>query len=345
MPKNVDESPCIYSPGIKWNVQPGSYTHMTEFFGPLLGVMSFRSLTEAINIVNESGFGLTSGIESLDDSEQALWLAGIRAGNLYVNRSTTGAIVLRQPFGGMGKSAFGPSIKAGGPIYVAQLMTFTCNAGTEAKSENVSNPALVHLLSGLRKLSGELQPETSQLATAIADYDKAAQDEFLKEHDHFHLIGQDNIRRYLPIPALCVRVTANDTWFDIVARAAAARSVGCRVFISSSPGVLDDWLQILHDLTEEWAADIEFIEETDEQLIEAIETGAVGRIRYSSPEAVPSAIREAVIGNYVHIADSPVLPIGRVELMWYVQEQSVCIDYHRYGNLGARAGEQRAPVL
>ncbi|MGB4711820.1 MAG: bifunctional proline dehydrogenase/L-glutamate gamma-semialdehyde dehydrogenase [Fuerstiella sp.] len=345
MPKNVDESPCIYSPGIKWNVQPGSYTHMTEFFGPLLGVMSFRSLTEAINIVNESGFGLTSGIESLDDREQALWLAGIRAGNLYVNRSTTGAIVLRQPFGGMGKSAFGPGIKAGGPNYVAQLMTFTCNAGTEAKSENVSNPALVHLLSGLRKLSGELQPETSQLATAIADYDKAAQDEFLKEHDHFHLIGQDNIRRYLPIPALCVRVTANDTWFDIVARAAAARSVGCRVFISSSPGVLDDWLQILHDLTEEWAADIEFIEETDEELIEAIETGAVGRIRYSSPEAVPSAIREAVIGNYVHIADSPVLPIGRVELMWYVQEQSVCIDYHRYGNLGARAGEQRAPVL
>ena len=44
--------------------------------------------------------------------------------------------------------------------------------------------------------------------------------------------------------------------------------------------MLDDWLQILHDLTEEWAADIEFIEETDEQLIEAIETGAVGRIRY-----------------------------------------------------------------
>ena len=110
-------------------------------------------------------------------------------------------------------------------------------------------------------------------------------------------------------------------------------------------GLTDDWLQILHDLTEVWAADIEFIEETDDQLIEAIKTCAVGRIRYSSPEAVPSAIREAVIGNYVHIADSPVLPIGRVELMWYVQEQSVCIDYHRYGNLGARASEKRAPVV
>ena len=141
-----------------------------------------------------------------------------------------------------------------------------------------------------------------------------------------------------------MRVTASDTWFDIVARAAAARSVGCRVFVSSPPGVLDAWLQTLHDLTEAWAADIEFIEETDEQLIEAIESGAVGRIRYSSSKVVPSVIREAVIGNYVHIADSPVLPIGRVELMWYVQEQSVCIDYHRYGNIGARAGEKRASV-
>ena len=53
-----------------------------------------------------------------------MWTEGIRAGNLYVNRSTTGAIVHRQPFGGMGKSAFGAGIKAGGPNYTAQFMRF-----------------------------------------------------------------------------------------------------------------------------------------------------------------------------------------------------------------------------
>ena len=108
MPKQVDDNPCLYSPGIKWNVSAGSYTHLTEFFGPLLAVMPFRTLSQAIKIVNESGYGLTSGLESLDDREQAEWMSTIRAGNLYVNRPTTGAIVLRQPFGGMGKSAFGP---------------------------------------------------------------------------------------------------------------------------------------------------------------------------------------------------------------------------------------------
>ena len=49
---------------------------------------------------------------------------GIRAGNLYINRGTTGAVVLRQPFGGFGKSAIGPGLKAGGPNYVVPLMRF-----------------------------------------------------------------------------------------------------------------------------------------------------------------------------------------------------------------------------
>jgi acyl-CoA reductase-like NAD-dependent aldehyde dehydrogenase len=96
-------------------VQPGSFTHLTEFFGPVLGVMKADDLAHAIRLVNQTGYGLTSGLESLDEREQASG-AGIRAGNLYINRrATTGAIVLRQPFGGMGKSApSAPGIKAGG---------------------------------------------------------------------------------------------------------------------------------------------------------------------------------------------------------------------------------------
>ena len=51
------------------------------------------------------------------------WSEKIFAGNLYINRGTTGAIVLRQPFGGMGKSALGPGLKAGSLEYVTQFMT------------------------------------------------------------------------------------------------------------------------------------------------------------------------------------------------------------------------------
>ena len=75
-------------------------------------------------MVNQTGYGLTSGLQSLDDREQEQWQEQIRAGNLYINRTTVGAIVLRQPFGGMGKSVFGPGMKAGGPNYVALLMDF-----------------------------------------------------------------------------------------------------------------------------------------------------------------------------------------------------------------------------
>ena len=374
IPRRKDGHQCVYSPGIKWNVQRGSYTHLTEFFGPVLGVMSFRSLSEAIQIVNETGYGLTSGLESLDDREQAQWLAGIRAGNLYLNRSTTGAIVLRQPFGGMGRSAFGPGIKAGGPNYVAQLMKFdaciyppeplaaeplapeplfsTPRSSAATLHEDPTRGAhrqLAELASALVQQasdSGEVDQEATRiLCQAIASYQRAAADEFLQTHDHFRLVGQDNLRRYVPMPVLVIRVSENDTWSEIVMRVAAAKAVACRSIVSAPEGVHSGNLKRLHDMTESWAADIEFVEQTTEELIESVEWGGVSRLRYASPERVPMEVRRAVMDRYVHVADTPVCTEGRIELMWYVQEQSISSDYHRYGNLGLRAGEERAAVL
>jgi RHH-type proline utilization regulon transcriptional repressor/proline dehydrogenase/delta 1-pyrroline-5-carboxylate dehydrogenase len=72
-PRNIDGNPNMWTPCIKWGVTPGSYTHMTEFFGPLLGVMCADDLEHAIRIVNQTGYGLTSGLESLDKREQIIW--------------------------------------------------------------------------------------------------------------------------------------------------------------------------------------------------------------------------------------------------------------------------------
>lgn len=342
-PEHRDHNPCLYSPGIKWNVQPGSYTHQTEFFGPVLGVMCFDHLSEAISYVNQTGYGLTSGLESLDDREQETWLQMIRAGNLYVNRPTTGAIVLRQPFGGMGKSAFGPGIKAGGPNYVAQLMRFS-ETDDPTRDNRIENGFLARLLEDLRQ-DGQADESSERLVRALHSFDFQARQEFLRQHDHFRLVGQDNFRRYLPIERLCIRVDAEDSWFELVARAAAAQAVGCHIIVSSPHGVATEWVQRLHDLTEHWAAQIEFIEQTDEQLIHSIEQGEINRLRYAAANRVPNSVRQAVIGRYVHIADEPVLAEGRIELLWYVQEQSLCSDYHRYGNLGVRVDEQRGEVL
>ncbi len=343
-----EDNPNLVTPAVKWGVQPGSFTHQTELFGPVLGVMKAKSLHHAIEMVNDTGYGLTSGLESLDDREQTMWKDAVRAGNLYINRPTTGAVVLRQPFGGMGKSAFGPGIKAGGPNYVAQLMDFTPD-GQPRGDDNVSEPLLADLHRQLQQL-----PETpcdvpsdqvGQILTAIASYCLYATEEFTGEHDHFRLIGQDNLRRYLPVEHLRVRVTPDDSTFEIFARVCAARAVGCRVTVSSPLETDIPAIRLLENMTESWAAAIEFVEESDQELAEVIRRRQTDRVRYAAAGRVPAAIRRAAAETGFYIAASPVLATGRIELLWYVREQSISINYHRYGNLGARAGEERADTL
>ncbi len=70
----------LWSPGIKYGVVPGSYTHLTEFFGPVLGVMRFSKLRDAVAWVNQTGYGLTSGLQSLDEREWEYWLENLHAG-------------------------------------------------------------------------------------------------------------------------------------------------------------------------------------------------------------------------------------------------------------------------
>ena len=83
---------------------------------PILGIMTASTLDEAIDMVNEIEYGLTSGLHSLDREEIALWLRRVEAGNAYINRGITGAIVRRQSFGGWKKSAIGAGTKAGGQL-------------------------------------------------------------------------------------------------------------------------------------------------------------------------------------------------------------------------------------
>lgn len=358
MPRQLGDNPCLVSPGVKWDVPAGGFTHQTELFGPVLGVMPYRHLHEAIDLVHRTGYGLTSGLESLDDREQTLWSSRLQAGNLYINRSTTGAIVLRQPFGGMGKSAFGPGIKAGGPNYVIPLMRF---ANLEDPPSDLhpaadSTTALAPLAPELEPLSifyeqlhmtdnraaSKLREHLSdhqwqQLLSAILDYDRFATQEIRQTHDSLRLLGQDNLRRYLPMTHVRIRITPSDSWLDIAARAVAVVAVGGRAALSHPAGVHQRAIDVFENLTQEWAGNMEFIEETDDELAAAIAAGQVDRVRYASSANVATVVRQAAVHQFVYVADAPISPIGRVELLWYVREQSVCVDYHRYGNLGFRA--------
>jgi len=362
MPKRDQKNPNIWTPGIKWEVQPGSYTHMTEFFGPILAVLRAENLDHAIELVNQTGYGLTSAIESLDEREQEHWREHIVAGNLYMNRGTTGAIVQRQPFGGMGKSAFGPGIKAGGPNYVAQLLRFSDRSALPdgnpeqlaalIKEPSIESPELRALFdalaSSLQSDSSSIVSETflAQLGRAIASYELAWKSEFGVMHDDVRLLGQDNFRRYLPVSALRIRIHPSDTVFEIYARVCAARIAGCQATLSIPAGYHSPAMDLLDRLTDSWGAAIEFVQESDDELADRIRTQQVGRIRYAAKDRIPTKISQALsTATGIYLASAPVLAEGRLELLWYLQEQSISHDYHRYGNLGARSDETRRSVL
>lgn len=120
-PKQLDESGNLWRPGIKLGVQPGSWSHQNEWFGPVLGIMVAPDIETATAWQNSTPYGLTAGLHSMDEKECSWWIENIQAGNVYVNRGITGAVVRRQPFGGWKRSSVGPTAKAGGPNYVNAL--------------------------------------------------------------------------------------------------------------------------------------------------------------------------------------------------------------------------------
>jgi RHH-type proline utilization regulon transcriptional repressor/proline dehydrogenase/delta 1-pyrroline-5-carboxylate dehydrogenase len=338
-PEMVDNNPCIWSPGIKYGVQPGSYTHMTEFFGPLLGVMRADDLDQAITLVNQTGYGLTSGLESLDKREQFKWKERVFAGNLYINRGTTGAIVLRQPFGGMGKSALGPGLKAGSPDYVTQFMNWS-ESGYPETGVIEENHVLLRLAAEWKLLLqwNKLQPLKTDIyktIRAIESYLFAMQEKFSVEQDYFHLRGQDNILRYLPIKNVMVRLHPEDSLFETLARIAAAKIAGCSVRISKPEGMSNGITDFLAGrYGREFLGGL-VIENMDDGEL-AGQIGVVDRIRYSDPLRVPHEIFSAAAETGFYISRAPVYMEGRLELLQYFQQQAICDSYHRYGNLGER---------
>ena len=205
-PEFVDEKHYILRPTIKVDVKPGSFTFRTELFAPLLAVAPYDTLEEAVELVNGLDYGLTSGLQSLDEQEQLYWKNHILAGNLYINRGITGAIVNRQPFGGMKLSAFGPGLKAGGPNYVAQFMIITDNG-----------------------------QQTTDYRTSYAEW-------YEKEFRHPRNIqpmirGEQNVFRYLPLTGgMALRLFGDETKEQLEMVCLAAKTVGTPLTVSADDG-------------------------------------------------------------------------------------------------------------
>ncbi len=107
-------------PTIFTDVRPNMRIAREEIFGPVVSVIKVRDLDEAIAVANGTDYALTAGFFSRSPANIERAKAQIEAGNVYINRSCTGAVVGRHPFGGFKMS--GGGTKAGGADYLLQFL-------------------------------------------------------------------------------------------------------------------------------------------------------------------------------------------------------------------------------
>lgn len=327
----------LWTPGIRAGVVPGSEFHLTEYFAPVLGVMRVDTLEEAIEAVNAVDYGLTSGLHTLDTEELATWLDGIEAGNLYVNRGITGAIVRRQPFGGWKRSAIGSTTKAGGPSYLLGLGEVEPVRDTSASGHAVSavpvDPRVLALCNAAAPhMDGA---DAAELNRAVAADAAAWASDYGVNRDVTGMACERNILRYRPTPVL-VRAGSGTALADTVRVLAAGILAGGPIGLS----VADQLPGAVLELAE--AAGIEVtIEDArswDARLAMVATSGGLGmRVRVLGPREESSAQRWAHATRASWGSPDVALYTGAVtacphsELLPFLREQAVSITNHRFG--------------
>jgi len=301
-PEPLNDDRTLWSPGIIVGVEFGDSAHLIEFFGPVLSVMTAPTLDAAIDIVNAVDYGLTSGLHSLDAGEIQHWLQRVDAGNLYVNRGITGAIVGRQPFGGWKRSAVGPGAKAGGPHYVEKL------TGWEDVAE---------------------LPDQEWLAAASASDATAMASDF-QPSDPSALTCERNVLRYVPAPTE-IRVAADARDRDVL-RVAAAAELASRGALASFTTPPDAGLA--DALTSRGL--VVAVED------DAVWTARITSQRWARVRAVGTVTLRTMTGEAaasVTIYDDPVTVAGRLELLPFLREQAISMTAHRFGTPARLAHE------
>ncbi len=318
-PRMIGGNPCLWSPGVKLGVKPGSWYHRTECFGPVLGLMRVADLDEAIALQNSNAFGLTGGLHSLDEAEIAKWRAAVEVGNAYINRATTGAMVRRQPFGGWKNSAVGPGAKAGGPNYVSGFARWQQTALPKLRSKPADSVAPL-LARCLAVLPDDASRE--ELRASAESYAYWWQREFSVEHDPSQVRGEANHFRYRPRKPFVLRAGESAPLPLAVAQEAlAAATCGVALELSSPKPVA-------------WSIPgLSWIIEDEAGLAKRLSAQQHGGLRLIGKASEP-LLRAANEAN-LPVHDEPVLANGRLELLHYLREQAISETRHRHGVLRA----------
>jgi len=349
-PTRSPDNERLVGPGVLWGATRESFAYRTELFGPVLAVVEAADLDDALELVNGTPYGLTAGLESLDASEHAAFLARARAGNLYVNRPITGAVVGRQPFGGMKASSFGPGFKAGGPNTLLGLARVVGERTPRRAVPLSRGPRVPAALPGPQRAAepiehgplGEViadtlrdatRPEQEHLARRLKSYEAAAQGELRAVHAQAEVLGFSDTFVYRPARVLML-VPRSASELDLLSALFAAQLVEAEVSLAveERPGSAR-FHRLVPASTPRFA---------DAAGLTKLELGGFDRIRVLGPATGPAAEATAqLVSASSHLDSEPVHDSGYVELRRYVVEQSRSVAQHRHGNLSLTAALER----
>ncbi|WNM25827.1 proline dehydrogenase family protein [Demequina capsici] len=303
-PTPLDETGRAWTPALKAGTRPGSFFHMTECFGPVLSVLAVATLDDAIHLQNAVDYGLTAGIHSLDPAEVSHWLDRVEAGNAYVNRGITGAIVQRQPFGGWKRSVVGPTFKAGGPHYLSALVDWE---RTEIEDAEPISPRLRAFL--------DRAQAPAWVRSAVAADERAWAEQYGTALDRTGLACEIDALRYRPAE-VDIRWDGEASTDELI-RACAAHFVTGGEGVVSAPIPLPGPLALALD-------------ELDVEL--RLEDDAMCILRASAHQGTRVRAVGRLVGNtVVSVFDHTVTASPHLELTPFLREQAVSITAHRYG--------------
>ncbi|PPF81721.1 1-pyrroline-5-carboxylate dehydrogenase [Pseudoclavibacter sp. RFBJ3] len=325
-PRQLDDTGRLWSPGIRAGVKPGSYQHVTEFFGPVLSVMHTLTLDEAIRLQNSTQYGLTAGIHSLDRTEIAEWLRRVEAGNLYVNRDILGNTPQRQPFGGWLRSMVGTATKFGGPNSLLSLGTWRPNHGEQSQTlhlRGIDEQATALIESAAPFMDYET---FDRLRRASLSDQIAFNEEFGEVSDVSNLGFERNLMRYIPVQAT-IRAAEDATLADLIRIVVAARIVRSKPLITSGIEVPDAVLAELQ------AQNLTVRRETDAEFAERARAGGIETLRVRLVGGKRREFCDALEGDPdISIWSDEVTPAGRIEALPFLREQAISITAHRGGH-------------
>ncbi|UFU14212.1 bifunctional proline dehydrogenase/L-glutamate gamma-semialdehyde dehydrogenase [Curtobacterium sp. C1] len=366
-PAPLDDTGRLWSPGIRDGVRPGSAFHHDVAAAPVLGIVHVETLEQAIAVQNGPDSGLVAGLHSLDVDEVGTWVASVQAGELVVNRRTTGAVVGRRPTGGWKASSVGPGAQTGGPLDVATLGRWEPVPRSVHKSIQLTGlPSRVTTLIEAARSGLSFEEFDQVRAGALSDV-RARQSLYGRSQDPTGLGIERNVHRWRP-RSVVVRHAEGAPTGALVRTLVAATSARAHVLLSTARPLPGPLTQLLAGPRSPLDV-VDHLVESDEDFLGRAASGAVFRSDWSTGdepqdalEAVlaqtegqdrpptaafggpgaririvggdPLALEEALGASVdVDVVDAPVVESGVVEMLHYLREQSIAITAHRFGDV------------